>query len=368
MIDNFFKLIYLNNMELVYKYLDEAKCGYILRDGLLINRISDIDSFELSGNNIVFGIGEILLEKSEGFNQFRYKDVYITNGHFEELPIEKIFAIFKSPKLGYAVAKTIAISLTKVNEIFSLRINQLTKSNYLLKEYCKLYAKVSDLILEEYSKKRYFWLEELYNKITKSLCYKKGKAFLEVEKTKIIKVESKMNELDKNFPHGVEICKQGDETNEMFILRSGVINVFVSGSKVAEISEPGTLIGEMALLLSQKRSATLVSHGNVTVSIINKENVNEVIKNDPDFFLKIATTHSKWEANNCVLIREIDEHLKLQENEKNLPKFLKSEYKYKEELFNLRRSLSELNLKYNDKFLDKIEDIICENLEKINNI
>ncbi len=350
----------------VFHYLDPSKNAYILRSGKIIMKISERDEVELTGKNIIFGAGEILIQKREGYNQLRSKDVYVTeeNG-YDSIPTEKLLKLFKQPKLGYAVAKTIAIILMKINGIFEIRSKQLGQGAKLAQEYCKIYALSVDVVKHEFKKKRYHWLEKLHDAAVQSLTYQKGKAFIEVSKNRSIKVESKMDELDKVFPHGAILCEQGEASKDMFILREGVIHVLVGGNKVAEIDESGTLIGEMALLLGQKRTATLQSHGGVRVSIINKNNVNNVIKNDPDFFLNIATTHSMWETNNCVLIREIEEQLKLQEDEKNLPKFMKTENKYKEEVYKLKREIMELNQKYNMPFLDEIEDIVSAGIEKV---
>ncbi len=356
-------------MENIYKYADPAKTAYILRNGSIINQISEMDRFELTGTNVIFGIAEILLEAREGFPHFRSKDVFITDGSTcEELPKEKLLALFQSPKTGYAVAKTIAISLLKVNEIFERRCKQLSKSAQLVQEYLKMFAKSCDILLQEFRQKRYHWLENVVSGAIQSLSYSKGKAFLEMGKPRSIKIESQLDKLDKIYAHEADLCKQGDTSVEMFILREGIIHVLVGGNKVTEITEPGTLIGEMALLLGQKRTATLRAYGNVRVSLITKDNVHEVIQNDSNFFLNIATMHSGWESNNCILIREIDEQIRMQAQEKDVPKFMRSENKYKEEVYSLKRDVMELNQKYNMDFLDNIEDIISGGLDKIASI
>ena len=43
----------------------------------------------------------------------------------------------------------------------------------------------------------------------------------------------------------------------MFILQSGTLEVSIAGRKAAVIEQPGTVIGEMALLLGEKRTATI---------------------------------------------------------------------------------------------------------------
>jgi CRP-like cAMP-binding protein len=59
------------------------------------------------------------------------------------------------------------------------------------------------------------------------------------------------------YPKGSAICKECDQGDELFILQAGSLEVEVGGVKVATIDKQGTVFGEMALLLSEKRSATL---------------------------------------------------------------------------------------------------------------
>jgi CRP-like cAMP-binding protein len=317
----------------------------------------------MSGKNIIFGAGEVLIHNRDKVEQFRSKDVYIYPGSvYEPLEENKLIQIFKSPKIAYAVTKTIAMSLMKVNKIFLERSKELSSSARLTQSYCKIYAAACDIILSEFNEKRYHWLEELFNETSRSLCYLKGKAFLQMDKMKVIKIDAKTDDLDKVYSHKTFICRQGEIGYDMFILREGKIDVVIGDDIVTQITEPGTVIGEIALLLGQERSANLIANGEVRLSVINKDNILNVIKSDPGFFLNIATTHSYWESNNCVLVRDIEDQISLQEKESHLPKFMKTENKYKENLYNLKRDVMNLNSKYNMAFLDKVEDAISAGL------
>ena len=353
-------------MELVYSYLDPANTAYILREGKIKYKISERDYFDVAGKNVIFGAGELLIQHRDKVEQFRSKDVYVYPGStYEPLDAQRLIQVFKSPKIAYALTKTIAMSLMKVNKIFQLRSKELSQSARLTQNYCKIYAQACDIILSEFKDKRYHWLEELFNETSRSLCYLKGKAFLQMDKMKVIKIDAKTEELDKVYTHKTFICRQGELGYDMFILREGKIDVIIGNDTVTQITDPGTVIGEIALLLGQERSANLVANGEVRLSVINKDNIVNVIKSDPDFFLNIATTHASWESNNCVLIRDIEDQITLQEKELHLPKFMKSENKYKDTLYNLKRDVMALNTKYNMKFLDDVEDSISAGLESV---
>ncbi|MCM8761499.1 MAG: cyclic nucleotide-binding domain-containing protein, partial [Candidatus Omnitrophica bacterium] len=61
-----------------------------------------------------------------------------------------------------------------------------------------------------------------------------------------------------------------------------------AGNRVTTISEPGTIIGEMALLLGDKRAATLRAMNNVVVTPIKKSDLKDIAEKESSLFLSIA--------------------------------------------------------------------------------
>ena len=57
---------------------------------------------------------------------------------------------------------------------------------------------------------------------------------------------------------GEKLFNQGDEGNLAYMIIHGVLDVIVDGKKVGSMRD-GEVFGEMALLLNQKRSATIIS-------------------------------------------------------------------------------------------------------------
>ena len=53
------------------------------------------------------------------------------------------------------------------------------------------------------------------------------------------------------------LFSQGDEGDKAYLIVQGVLDVFVDDDKVGYMSD-GELFGEMALILNQRRSATIV--------------------------------------------------------------------------------------------------------------
>lgn len=62
----------------------------------------------------------------------------------------------------------------------------------------------------------------------------------------------------RTLPAGTELFRAGEKGDVMYLLLEGSASVMV-GSNVVEIAEAGTLLGEMALVDAQQRSATVVT-------------------------------------------------------------------------------------------------------------
>ena len=69
---------------------------------------------------------------------------------------------------------------------------------------------------------------------------------------------------------------QGDEGDNAYLINQGILDVIVDEKKVGYMTE-GELFGEMALLLNQKRSATIIARDACELIIINKDKFNELI-------------------------------------------------------------------------------------------
>lgn len=61
------------------------------------------------------------------------------------------------------------------------------------------------------------------------------------------------------FQIGETILTEGDRSDGWFVLLSGKVAVYKRDFSVAEISTPGTVIGELGFLLNIPRTATLIA-------------------------------------------------------------------------------------------------------------
>lgn len=109
------------------------------------------------------------------------------------------------------------------------------------------------------------------------------------------------------YERGAVICEENTTGEEMYILQSGTIDVIIGGNNVATIEEPGTVSGEMALLLGEKRSATLQAKSGVVLTKITKADLKEVAQKQEGLMKGIALSLAKRHYYNVIKIRHISE-------------------------------------------------------------
>jgi hypothetical protein len=72
---------------------------------------------------------------------------------------------------------------------------------------------------------------------------------------------------------GTNLCEQGDEGSELYLLLDGVLQVLVNGEVLAEIG-PGAVLGERALLEGGRRTSTLRAFTRCKVACVSKDKVD----------------------------------------------------------------------------------------------
>ena len=92
----------------------------------------------------------------------------------------------------------------------------------------------------------------------------------------------KANRYITPFEEGKTIFLEGDDSQDLFILVSGQLNVFRGNKKIAEIAEKGSLFGEMSFLLKAKRTATIKAGKNVKAIRIPKDEITAFLHDFPE--------------------------------------------------------------------------------------
>ncbi|NEP84459.1 MAG: cyclic nucleotide-binding domain-containing protein [Okeania sp. SIO3B3] len=332
----------------------------MLKKGSVIVELNNHDSFELSGSNVIFGTPEILLTEADGYGHFRIFSIKASpNSDYVRIPTAKIGQLIKTFNIGFAIAKTIAETLVKVNIILTKKNNEVGEKERLSREYCKIYAWATNTLSEHYENKRFPWLEPLYNGAKASLTYAKGAAFSSFDKKSTFNISGKqLDDFSISFPPGSFVCKQGEEGEELYILRNGKLKVFINDNPIAVIEDPGSVIGEMALLLGETRNATLQASEETLLTVVKKSNLKAFAESQPEFLKNISVDLSRRLIANCTVVNDLTDIIEQNKSsDENLPQVLRED-KYKSELKQLKQDIKELYEKHDMEWLyDLVSEI-----------
>ena len=97
-----------------------------------------------------------------------------------------------------------------------------------------------------------------------------------------------MQKYSVSFAAGETLFIQGDNSQDMYLLVSGQIEVFKDDKKIADITEPDTTVGEMSFLLKTRRTATVKALTDVEAIMIPTSQITEIMHDHPDLVLHIA--------------------------------------------------------------------------------
>ena len=96
-----------------------------------------------------------------------------------------------------------------------------------------------------------------------------------------------------SFEKGKEIFLEGDDSQDLFVLVSGQLDILKGNKKIVEITEKGSLFGEMSFLLGEKRTATVKANNDVKTIRIPKEEVTTFLHEFPDVASEITKLLAK---------------------------------------------------------------------------
>jgi len=94
--------------------------------------------------------------------------------------------------------------------------------------------------------------------------------------------------IEKDYNKGDVICREGDTGQYIYILQNGKLGIYKDDKLLSEYSKPGTILGEMSIILGDKRSASIKALEKSTVSVI-RLSVVDMVRNFPSFTVKILT-------------------------------------------------------------------------------
>ena len=96
----------------------------------------------------------------------------------------------------------------------------------------------------------------------------------------------------KSIPPGELVFAQGDVGDVMYVVIEGEVSVLIDG-KAVETVRAGGMVGEMALIDAQPRSATAISRTRCLVSPMDERGFIDLITRKPEFALTVMRVMAK---------------------------------------------------------------------------
>ncbi|HPN82840.1 MAG TPA: cyclic nucleotide-binding domain-containing protein [Spirochaetota bacterium] len=297
-----------NKVFKVYDANDVAVSALLLRRGELFFTIGEKHSFSLRGENIIFGVAEVLFGLEHNTLDTRMISVHAREGSdITKIPNANLKKFITLYNIGFNITRVIARAVQKSNDVIGQLNDRFIKENNLSKRHYITYYNMIKVMGAEAKRRGHPRLEAFIKLKEQSLAYRKGKLFTQSRK-EIQSIEGRrIDEFKTEFPKDAVICKQNDPAEDLFVLNRGQIRVMLGSEEVALIDKPGTIFGEMSLFLNDPRSATLVAASDTLVTVIGKESLQAVSSRMPDFFMRISTTLWTRFKTNMEMIRELEQ-------------------------------------------------------------
>jgi CRP/FNR family cyclic AMP-dependent transcriptional regulator len=92
-----------------------------------------------------------------------------------------------------------------------------------------------------------------------------------------------------NFAAGATIFAAGERADQMYIVQEGQVECF-AGDRLINTVGPGGILGEMALINHQPRSATARAKSDVELKALDEARFLDSVKTNPYFALEVMRT------------------------------------------------------------------------------
>jgi CRP-like cAMP-binding protein len=90
----------------------------------------------------------------------------------------------------------------------------------------------------------------------------------------------------QTFDAGETIFTEGSTGREMYVVLEGTVDIRV-GNKTLDVTGPGGVFGEMALIDSSTRSATAIAKDDCTLAIVDERQFLRMAERTPLFTLNV---------------------------------------------------------------------------------
>lgn len=90
------------------------------------------------------------------------------------------------------------------------------------------------------------------------------------------------------FEDGDVIFREGENSNNLYYIVSGELHIYRNGQCVSSLTPDDLFLGEMSFLLTNKRSATVISQGRSVLVPVSKHSFVNIIKDQPHYGIFLA--------------------------------------------------------------------------------
>ncbi len=99
----------------------------------------------------------------------------------------------------------------------------------------------------------------------------------------------------RSYGPGETVIREGDDSTDIFrvVSTDKGLNVVKNEQQLAVIREPGEFFGEMAALLREPRTASVISAGMSVLEVYPSEQLREILKDYPDMSLRMIQNMAK---------------------------------------------------------------------------
>jgi CRP/FNR family transcriptional regulator, cyclic AMP receptor protein len=102
-----------------------------------------------------------------------------------------------------------------------------------------------------------------------------------------------------SFPAGTTLIEEERQGHEFFVLVEGSVDVRRKGRKVSSLGE-GSFFGEMSLVSSRPRNATVTASSPVRVLVVHEQAFRRLLRDSPPIQLKVLQTLADRAAENSL--------------------------------------------------------------------
>lgn len=341
----------------LYTVNSEPDCAYFLSSGSIFMYASNADKYAIKGNNLIIGSTELIMNHLLNQKTPRIETAVASkDASVKKISIEKFISGMETFSFLINASIVLAKQVLLTNKIINKNIESLEGKEKQMRELSIKYYKAVFKLNQEYEKRKLPWLNDLVKKYFTSLNYKRGEAFCRSQDSITIESSNQLSDKMIEYPRGSIICEENTAGEEMYILQTGSIDVEIGGNRVATIDKQGTVIGEMALLLNEKRTATLKAKNNTVITVIKKKELKEVCEKQSDLLKNVTYSLAQKHYYNIIKISTvnrslIDQHLN---NDGGEDKTLSQVERLKSDLAKLKNDVSETIYKKDAEFLKPV--------------